>query len=55
MNDQTPITLNLELHEVNGILAALSELPIKSNAMFLIAKIQQQAQPQLPKEVEKLT
>lgn len=53
MNDQTPITLNLELHEVNGILAALGELPIKSNAMFLIQKIQAQAQPQLPKEVEK--
>ena len=52
MNDQTPITLNLELHEVNGILAALGELPIKSNAMYLIAKIQQQAQPQLPEQKE---
>ena len=47
------IKLELSIEETNGILAALSELPIKSNAMFLIAKIQQQAQPQLPKEVEK--
>ena len=50
MNDQTPITLNLELHEVNGILAALGELPTKTNAMFLIQKIQAQAQPQIPQE-----
>jgi len=50
VNDQTPITLNLELHEVNGILAALGELPTKTNAMFLIQKIQAQAQPQIPQE-----
>jgi hypothetical protein len=50
MNDQTPITLNLELHEVNGILAALSELPIKTNAMFLIQKIAGQVQPQMPEK-----
>jgi hypothetical protein len=50
MNDQTPITLNLELHEVNGILAALGELPIKSNAMFLIQKIAGQVQPQMPEK-----
>ena len=48
--DQTPITLNLELHEVQGILAALGELPTKTNAMFLIQKIQAQAQPQVPQE-----
>ena len=53
MNDNTPITLNLELHEVNGILHALGELPTKTNAMFLIQKIQAQAQPQLPKEEPK--
>jgi hypothetical protein len=50
MDDKTPITLNLELHEVNGILGALGELPTRTNAMFLIQKIQAQAQPQLPKE-----
>jgi hypothetical protein len=44
------IKLELTLEEVNGIIAALAELPIKSNAMFLIAKIQQQAQTQVPKE-----
>ena len=46
------IKLELTLEEVNGILAALGELPTKTNAMFLIQKIQQQAQPQLPKEGE---
>ena len=46
------IKLTLTLDEVNGILAALGELPNKTNAMFLIQKIQQQAQPQLPKEGE---
>ena len=47
------IKLTLTLDEVNGILAALGELPTKTNAMFLIQKIQQQAQPQLPKEYGK--
>ena len=47
------IKLTLTLDEVNGILAALGELPTKTNAMFLIQKIQAQAQPQLPKETEK--
>jgi hypothetical protein len=50
MNDNTKIVLDLELHEVNGILHALGELPTKSNAMFLVQKIQAQAQAQLPKE-----
>ena len=48
MNDNVKIVLDLELHEVNGILHALGELPTKSNAMFLIQKIQ--AQVQLQKE-----
>lgn len=48
--DKTPITLNLELHEVQGIIHALGELPTKTNAMFLIQKIQAQAQPQVPQE-----
>ena len=52
MNDNVKIVLDLELHEVNGILHALGELPTKSNAMFLIQKIQAQAQAQLPKEQE---
>jgi hypothetical protein len=42
------IKLDLTIEEVNGILAALGELPTKSNAMFLIQKIQAQAQPQVP-------
>jgi hypothetical protein len=42
------IKLDLTIEEVNGILAALGELPTKTNAMFLIQKIQAQAQPQVP-------
>jgi hypothetical protein len=44
------INLSLSIEEVNGILAALGELPTKTNAMFLIQKIQAQAQPQVPQE-----
>jgi len=44
------IKLELTLEEVNGILAALSELPIKTNAMFLIQKIAGQVQPQMPEK-----
>ena len=44
------IKLDLTIEEVNGILAALGELPTKTNAMFLIQKIQAQAQPQVPQE-----
>lgn len=47
------LTLELTLDEVNGIIAALGELPTKTNAMFLVQKIQQQAQAQLPKEESK--
>jgi hypothetical protein len=47
------INLELTLDEVNGIIAALGELPTKTNAMFLIQKIQAQAQPQLPQEEPK--
>jgi hypothetical protein len=47
------INLELTLDEVNGIIAALGELPAKTNAMFLIQKIQAQAQSQLPKEEPK--
>ena len=47
---QMNLTLTLTLDEVNGIIAALGELPTKTNAMFLIQKIQAQAQDQLPKE-----
>ena len=44
------IKLDLTIEEVNGVLAALGELPTKTNAMFLIQKIQAQAQPQVPQE-----
>jgi hypothetical protein len=44
------IKLELTIDEVNGVLAALGELPTKTNAMFLIQKIQAQAAPQVPQE-----
>jgi len=46
------IKLDLELEEVNGVLAALGELPAKTCAWNLIVKIQQQAQPQVPPPAE---
>ena len=50
MNPQLPVNLALTLEEVEGILAALGELPTKTNAFMLMAKIRGQAQVQLPKE-----
>ena len=46
------ITLELELDEVNGLLAALGELPTKTGAWNLILKIKEQAEPQVPVEDE---
>jgi hypothetical protein len=53
MNLQAPIKLDLTLEEVNGIMAALGELPTKTNAFMLVAKIRGQAEPQLPAEEPK--
>jgi hypothetical protein len=50
LDPQLPIKLELTLDEVNGICVALGELPTKTNAFMLIAKINGQVQPQLPKE-----
>jgi hypothetical protein len=50
MNLQAPIKLDLTLEEVNGIMAALGELPTKTNAFMLMTKIRGQAEPQLPAE-----
>ena len=47
------IKLTLTIDEVNGILAALGELPTKTNAFYLIQKIKAQAEPQVPKEETK--
>ena len=47
------IKLELEIEEVNGVLAGLGELPSKTGAWNLITKIQQQAIPQLPVEENK--
>lgn len=44
------IKLELTLEEINGIIAALGELPTKTNAMFLIQKIAGQVQPQMPEK-----
>jgi hypothetical protein len=50
MNPNTQIKLELTLEEVNGIAIALGDLPTKTNAFMLIAKINGQVQPQLPQE-----
>ena len=50
MNLQAPIKLDLTIEEVNGILAALGELPTKTNAFMLMEKIRNQATPQVPVE-----
>jgi hypothetical protein len=50
MDMTTVIKLELTLDEVNGIAIALGDLPTKTNAFMLIAKINGQVQPQLPKE-----
>jgi hypothetical protein len=47
------INLNLELDEVNGILAVLGDLPTKTGAWELLKKIKEQADPQVPKEEPK--
>ena len=49
------IKLELELDEVNGVLAALGELPAKTGAWNLIVKIQDQAKPQVPPPEQKDT
>ncbi len=53
MNLQAPIKLDLTVEEVNGILAALGELPTKTNAFLLMDKIRNQANPQVPVEEPK--
>ena len=40
------ITLELELDEVNGVLAALGQMPF-TQVVGLVAKIQRQASPQV--------
>lgn len=46
----TPIEIELKLtiDEVNGIMAALGELPSKTGAFSLMMKIKEQADPQVP-------
>jgi hypothetical protein len=46
------IELKLTVDQVNGIMYALGELPVKSGAGQLMATITQQVQPQLPEQTE---
>jgi hypothetical protein len=48
MDPKLPIKLDLTLHEVEGILASLGELPTKSGAFSLLMKIRAQVTTQLP-------
>ena len=42
------IKLELEINEVNYILQNLGELPTKTGAWVLLAKIKEQSDPQVP-------
>ncbi len=44
--------LELEIGEVNFILESLGERPAKTNAMFLMNKIKEQCEPQVPEELK---
>lgn len=44
------IKLELEINEVNAILGVLGDLPTKTGAWVLLAKIKEQADPQVPVE-----
>ncbi len=46
------IQLNLTIEQVNTVLGALGELPIKSGAGALVGLIIEQAQPQVPAQEE---
>ena len=46
------ITLSLTVEEVNAILHTLGNLPTSSGAWPLVMKIKEQAEPQVPSQVE---
>lgn len=46
------IKLTLTLDQVNGIMNALGELPVKTGAGLLMEVIRQQVVPQLPEQSE---
>jgi hypothetical protein len=48
----TTIKLELEILEVNFILEALGEMPAKTGAWNLMAKIKAQGEPQVPDELK---
>lgn len=48
-----PITLNLDITEVQGILNVLGNLPTNSGAYPLLMKIKEQAEAQTPQETPK--
>jgi hypothetical protein len=52
LDPKLPITLNLTLNEVDGVIAGLGELPTKTGAFSLLMKIQAQLQSQLPAQEE---
>lgn len=46
------IELKLTLDQVNGIMVALGELPVKTGAAQLMAVIREQVVPQIPEQTE---
>lgn len=49
------VTLKLTVDQVNAILTAISEMPIKSGMGLLAQSIINQVQPQLPEQTETKT
>jgi hypothetical protein len=54
MDKNLALKLDLTLEEVDGIMIALGDLPTKSNAFMLMAKIRGQVQPQLPPQEDQV-
>lgn len=48
------IELKLTLDQVNGIMTALGELPVKTGAGQLMADITAQVMPQLPEQTQEV-
>jgi len=53
LDPQLAVKLDVTLEEADGILAALGELPTKTNAFPLAMKLRAQVQSQLPQEEPK--
>ena len=46
------ITLTLSIEEINAVIGVLGDLPTKTGAYPLVMKIKEQAESQLPKDID---